>query len=170
MSVTEDDRWGTLLGGYRRPYDPRPALARLRTGDSDAAWKELWNELHHQGDVDTASYAAVPELVASYEVGAVLDWNVYALVGAIELERGRGKNPDLPSWLASRYHDALARLAERAHADLRRTDDPLVTRSALGVIAVAKDLRDHGRILLELDESEVAEFVAGHWGPSRRPQ
>jgi len=56
--------WGELNDGYGAPYDPRPAIAKLRAEPLDqAAWGELWNELHHQGDVGAASYAAVPLLV-----------------------------------------------------------------------------------------------------------
>lgn len=114
----------------------------------------------HQGDVGEASFAAVPELVAFYEARAVPDWNTYALVGTIELERGRGLNPDVPTWLAGRYHGSLIRLAEFAQVDIKDTDDPLIVRSALAIIAVVKGLREHGRILLELDESEIEELIA----------
>jgi len=42
----------------------RAGLQRLAAGmDRDAAWAELWQGLHHQGDVCEASYAAVPHLV-----------------------------------------------------------------------------------------------------------
>ena len=44
-----------LIGGYRIPYDPSPALERLSI-DRDSAMEELWQNLYHQGDVDTASY------------------------------------------------------------------------------------------------------------------
>jgi hypothetical protein len=60
----DDSRWKGLKGGYRIPYDPRPVLRNLEEGkDLSDAWSELWDELHHQGDVDVASYAAVPHLV-----------------------------------------------------------------------------------------------------------
>jgi hypothetical protein len=47
-----DARWRGLKGGYKMPYDPRPALQRLAAGvERGAAWDELWQELFHQGDV-----------------------------------------------------------------------------------------------------------------------
>jgi hypothetical protein len=85
------------------------------------------------------------------------------LVGTIELLRCRGQNPDVPPWLAPRYRAALARLAELARDDLRDSDDPLVIRSALGVVAITKNLREHGTILIEFDDSEVEEIVS-KWG------
>lgn len=50
----DDPRWGELRGAYGRLHDPRPALARLERGESESAWSELWQELHHQGTVDIA--------------------------------------------------------------------------------------------------------------------
>jgi hypothetical protein len=59
-----DPRWKSMEGGYRPHYDPRPALETLsQDPGSAAAWDELLNELHHQGDVGHASYAALPVLV-----------------------------------------------------------------------------------------------------------
>src|SRR5271169_2165056 len=107
-----DARWDGLLGGYRVPYDPRPALRALY--GRDAPWAELWQELHHQGDVGVASYASVPHIVAAYAQFATPDWNAYALVGAIELARVSGTgNPALPEWLSAEYREALQVLASR---------------------------------------------------------
>lgn len=164
MTDLLEERWNTLRGGYRVPYDPRTAIAKIGTSESDAAWAELWDQLHHQGVVDTASYAAVPELVAAYEKRVAPDWNVHALVGTIELQRGRGKNPELPAWLEPTYDQALARIAELASDDLNRTGDLIVARAALGILALAKYLRGYARILLELDESEVEEIIEERWG------
>ncbi|MEG0881483.1 MAG: hypothetical protein RSH52_09485, partial [Janthinobacterium sp.] len=57
----DDPLWTTLEGGYRMPYDVAKALKAMQAGDD--VWHELWEELHHQGDVGVASYAAVPQLV-----------------------------------------------------------------------------------------------------------
>jgi hypothetical protein len=59
-----DSKWSTLAGGYRLPYDPRPAISKLAVNlDVANAWEELWDNLHHQGDVGEASYAAVSAFV-----------------------------------------------------------------------------------------------------------
>lgn len=86
----EDEKWIGLEGGYRGcQYDPRPALTRLRAGD-ESAWTELWNELHHQGDVGLASYAVVPQLVRIHRDRDIPDWQTYALIGTIEVCRQAG--------------------------------------------------------------------------------
>ena len=67
--ILTDPKWEGLEGGYRIPYDPRPVLSKLASGlEVDHAWDELWNELHHQGDVGEASFAAVTALVDLYSI------------------------------------------------------------------------------------------------------
>jgi len=105
MLPLDDPRWNDLQGGYRIPYDPTSALRRLDAGeDQQASWAELWAELH-QGDVGEASYASVPHLVRILERGD-LDWNGYALIATIDIERRSRPNPPIPDWLAPSYHAA----------------------------------------------------------------
>jgi hypothetical protein len=64
MLPLDDPRWRSYKGGYQAPYDASPGLRRLLAdGPDEELWEEFWNELHHQGDVNQASYAAVPWLV-----------------------------------------------------------------------------------------------------------
>ena len=84
MMDFDNPEWLTLLGGYRIPYDPRRALLALeRNENAEAAWKELWDELFHQGDVGEASYAAVPHLVRIHASRGIADWNTYSIVAII---------------------------------------------------------------------------------------
>jgi hypothetical protein len=68
MLLLTDTIWRELQGGYRIPYDASKTLVRMERGES--VWEELWNELHHQGDVGVASYAAIPRSFAFPEPGA----------------------------------------------------------------------------------------------------
>jgi hypothetical protein len=94
MSVDPDFE---LIGGYRVPYDPFPALERIQFSRQEAI-DELWENLYHQGDVGTASYAAVPALVEAGEL---------SLVSAIEVARREEHNPDLPAHSSEEYMAAL---------------------------------------------------------------
>lgn len=122
-----------------RPYDPRPALRKLEQGvDMSAAWDELWRELHHQGDVGEASYAAVSVLVRIHRERG-LDWNTYALVGTIDLARdGLRDNPPIPEWLRSEYDRAITALAEMGLRELPVVTDDASVASILGVVALWK--------------------------------
>jgi len=154
-----EPNWTHMQGGYGVPYDPRPAIERLRQDPLDrGAWDELWNELHHQGDVGEASYAALPLLVDACASGP-RDWNLYALVATIEVERHRAANPPLPQWLAAAYAEALRRVKGLALIDLADTADRLISRSAMAVVALACGDLELGALLAHLDESEIGELL-----------
>ena len=113
MLSLEDKRWQNLEGGYHTSFDPRPLLSDLETKkNAKATWHELWEGLHHQGDVGAASYAAVPHLVRIYRKRGIIDWDTYAIVAVIELARDDGKNPKVPKWLENDYFRAIRELAE----------------------------------------------------------
>jgi hypothetical protein len=159
----DDARWTQLHGGYRVSYDPRPWLAMLEMGrNTSAIWKELWNELHHQGDVGEASYAAVPHLVRIYQERGIIDSNTYAITAVIELARNQGKNPDVPDWLKVGYFEALGSLARTGAAEILQADDPETVRSILSVLAIFKGLRVCGSFLILYSEVELLDMREGH--------
>ncbi len=165
MLEYDDPRWNEMKGGYKTPYDPRSALRNLESGiEVEAAWDELWNELHHQGDVGEASYAAVPHLVRIQKQTHSLDWNLYALVSTIETERHAKSNPVLPYDLEQAYFNALSDLAECGLHDLRAAEDPITVRAVLGAIALAKGAVQLGALISTLDQSEIAEYLDEHLG------
>jgi hypothetical protein len=161
----DDPRWPELNGGYRVPFDPRPLLLKLEAGEDVATvWKELWQELHHQGDVAEASYAAVPHLVRIHRLRGVVDWNTYALVGTIELARDSRANPPIPTWLSEDYTSALQGLADLGRGELRGTEDIETVRSILSILAIAKGARVYGRVIAEFSEDEVLELEKQAFG------
>ena len=161
MTISFDDpRWGQLKGGYRLHYNPVPGLRRLAAeGDVPAVWTEFWNELHHQGDVDEASYAAVPALVDIQERGQALGANFYALCATVEIERHRTRNPPLPAWLSADYKDAWRRLLPLALRDLTKSLDADTSQNALAVVALAKGFLRLGAFLWLAAGDEVSEFL-----------
>jgi hypothetical protein len=159
MLSLDDKRWSDLKGGYRLPFDQRPLLLKLESGtDVDAAWEELWEEVHHQGDVGEASYAAVPHLVRIYRQPGIPDWNTYAIVACIELCRGKRSNPELPKWLEEDYFHAIEDLAVTGVAEFERVKEPEVIRGILIVLAISKSARTYGKLLLEYSEKELLDF------------
>jgi hypothetical protein len=159
MLELNDDRWLNMHGGYRALFDPRPCLAKLESGqETDAAWHELWEELHHQGDVGEASYAAVPHLVRIYRERLTPGWNTYAMVSVIELARTEGANPQLPAWLETGYFQAIQELAEIGVTEVLQVDDSGTVREILAVIAIAKGLRAHGKFLFLYSEDEMLDL------------
>jgi len=159
MISLEDARWSNRTGGYKMPPDPRPLLRRLETEhDTARVWQELWEELHHQGDVGDASYAAVPFLVRIYQQRAVIDWNTYAIVAIIELARTEGENPDVPEWIAEDYFQAIRRLAEIGTKEVMQAEAADDVSAILNVVAIEKGLRTHGKFLVNYSEVEMIDI------------
>jgi len=141
------------------PLDPRPLVSKLEdNGNPEEVWNELWDELHHQGDVGEASYAAVPLLVEMHRKCGVADWNIYAIVSTIELARTEGHNPEMPGWLSDDYSRAIQELSEIGIREIARSSDTESVRAILSVIALAKGLRTHAKFLIEYAEDELQEI------------
>jgi hypothetical protein len=159
MLSFEDNRWPELLGGYRVPLDVRPLLSRLETEqDTTPVWHELWEELHHQGDVGEASYAAVPHIVRIYQKRGIVDWNTYAIVAIIELARTEGNNPNVPKWLEKDYFHAIRELAEIGAEEILQANELKVVRAILSILAIFKGLRTYGKFLINYSEDELLEI------------
>ena len=162
MLSLDNPRWQSLTGGYRCPYDASVALRQLEHGED--VWDELWTELHHQGDVGPASYAAVPHLVRIAVQQRGGDWNTYAIVSTIEIARLHPPNPELPDWLEQSYVQAIQDLAKLALVELESTDDDLLVVSALGLIALARGLKKLGMLIGMTDASEIDEILKERHG------
>ena len=154
-----DKRWAKLMGGYRTAFDPRPALRKLESNvHAKESWHDLWEELHHQGDVGEASYAAVPHIVRIYRQRQGDRWRTFGLVALIELARERGTNPKLPGWLKQDYFQAIQDLAEIGSAEIMSEKNADAVRAILSVIAIAKGARTHARLLFEYSDEEMTDL------------
>ncbi len=159
MLSLDDRRWSELKGGRRTLCDPRPLLAKLEAGqDLKNVWHDLWDELHHQGAVDDASYACVPHLVRIYRQRGLTDWNAYTIVAAIELARAEGNNPKLPTWLKDGYFEAIQDLAETGIKELHGVRSKYDLRGILCILALQKGARTYARFLLEYSEEELLDI------------
>jgi len=156
----DDKRWEGLRGGYKVVYDPRPALRELEAGSPvEPIWDELWEDLHHQGDIGEASYTVVPYLVRHISRSEKPDWNPYGLVAIVEIERHRRSNPPLPAWMVDAYFQAWEELLLVASRDLKVADDPITVRTILGIMALAKGELKLGAFIVDSDPSEIDEFL-----------
>jgi hypothetical protein len=158
-----DPRWKDYDGGYGTPYDASIPLAQLLTaGASKSLWEELWNELHHQGDLGAASYAAVPHLLEFARTQAKLDWNVFALIALIELERPH--NLPVPAELSDGYYQTIESIPRilAEHSDTQWDD--LVTQGASSCIALARGQREFARVYLELSLRQGLEWLKEETG------
>jgi len=64
----------------------------------------------------------------------------------------------MPKWLEADYFSAIQELAKIGAAEVLTANDPEPFRAILGIIAIAKDLRTHGRFLVEFSEDELLDM------------
>ena len=154
--------WHELTGGYKLAFDPRPAMAAIEAGIG--SWAELFEELYHQGDVGTASYAVVPFIARMTAIAGVPDWEPFSLAVDIEQARLSGRNPDMPAWLAQDYEAAWKRLFGTAWRLLPAAEEETLVTSLFAVLAIGKRIPLLARMahLSEKERGEMLEEVG--WG------
>ncbi len=152
--------WKEFEGGYRVHYDASIALKKLEKADSIQAvgdiYKELWDELHHQGDVGLASYYAIPHLIRIAKENKLIDFNVLSLVSVIEIQRHKD-NPALPKDLAPSYKQSIVELAELAALVMKEDWKLDLASSVLSAIAVSKGHIKLANAILNLDSEDVLD-------------
>ena len=158
MLALDDPRWPSLDGGNHAPFDASPWLRALKkTGPTPKVWEALYAGLYHQGDVDQASYAAVPHLLEYLAASETLDELALALVAVVELYRPYNPAP-LPE-LQAAYRDAIDRLPSLIADHRDRAWDVRTTQAAVACIALARGRRRLASVYLDLDVDACAEAL-----------
>lgn len=130
----------------------------------DEPWFSLWSSLCHQGDVYTASYAAVPDLVQIVcETNEAVDFSFFQLPAAIEVARLRGRGPKIPQAYADGYHHAIARLVDAVNLHRNEPWNQSMMLSASAALAIAKGHVDIAEALLNLDGDWIAKINGGEF-------
>ena len=165
MLALDDPRWGQLQHAYGAALDIPVLLRALgsstgpKNGYQDEPWLSLWSSLCHQGDVYTASYAAVPHIVRiAGETGTPVDFSFFQLPVAVEVARKKGHGPEIPAEIADDYHRAIARLGETVSIHQNDPWDQSMLLSAAAAQAIAKGHVDVAEALLNLDEYWIAKI------------
>jgi len=165
MLTLDDPGWRDLQHAYGDAADIPDMLRALasstgpKAGYQDEPWFSLWSSLCHQGDVYTASYAAVPHIVQiAGEAKGPVDFSFFQLPAAIEVARQTGRGPDIPGVLADDYHRAIARLMENVSLHRNEAWDQSMLLSAAAAQAVAQGHVDVAEALLNLDADWIAKI------------
>lgn len=130
-----------------------------KSGYQDEPWFSLWSSLCHQGDVYTASYAAIPHIVQiASEARAPVDFSFFQLPAAVEVARRTGRGPDIPKAYADDYHHAIARLMDNVELHRHEPWDQPMLLSVAAAQAVVKGHIDVAEALLNLDDDWIAKI------------
>jgi hypothetical protein len=120
----------------------------------------LWSALAHQGDVFSASFAAVPHVVeALASAPGRVPATFFHFPGWVEVCR-KVRGTTIPQDLKFAYFAALARLASLAAAAATQPWDDEFTVCALGAIAVVKGNAKIAQAVMELTPPEAERFLA----------
>lgn len=113
MLELDSPRWSELSHAYGSASDIPALLKALPTApvrqkyDAEP-WFSLWSAICHQCDVYSASYAAMPYIVAAAQERQPEDRAEYLLMaGTIESMRHRAVSPSIPSDLQYAYSLAI---------------------------------------------------------------
>lgn len=164
MLELNSPRWSDLRDAYGSAGKIPELLGHLSIFPSDAGssepWFSLWSALAHQGDVYSASFAAVPHVIAAIASSPGRASDVYFHFPAW-VEICRHKNGvDVPDDLAADYFDSLSRIPALVARVEDRQWSTAFTACALSATAAAKGQHELAEALLELTSSDtVGEFL-----------
>ena len=163
MIDLNNEIWQRAEGGYKVEYDASIPLRRLEETNEPSViagiFDELWNELHHQGDVGLASYLAVPQIVRIGITKNLFNWDVVGLCAVIELQRHLGDNPPLPAEYIDYYKAGLTDLRLFVLANIDKDLDEDAFRTALSALAACKGSIRLAKAIMELDDDILNEFL-----------
>lgn len=146
------------------PYNASRPLKRLQTSVSraevDEILDELWENLHHQGDVGLASYLSVPFLVEACISKLDLSWKFIGLVVLIENCRIKGGNPDLESRFDDQYFGSIVKFERYLLQNFKNISDPEAIQSSLALFATVNGLTGLGRIIEFFDQDTIDDFIS----------
>lgn len=163
MLSLDSHRWSELRHAYGAAGDT-PALLRqlssLPTSAGDAEpWFSLWSSLAHQGDVYSASFAAVPHVVAALAAApGKADFSYFQFPAWVEVCR-RLKCVPIPEDLEPAYTAALARLPRLVAEAASEPWSPEMLSCALAAIAAAKGAATVAEAVLELSPEVAGQFL-----------
>lgn len=167
MLPLNDDKWKKLEGGYKTPYDASIPLKKLKQAKNkeeiNLVFTELWNELHHQGDVGLVSYYSVPHLINIIQDKKLYDFNAIGLVTTIEIQRHKD-NPKLPQELEEEYlHSIQIKLPELIKQIIAYKWDETLTAIILAALAASKGHIEMADAILKMEDPDLLqEFLENY--------
>ena len=169
LSLDDTERWSELQHAYGPASDTPSLLRQLATfppsNDTDEPWLSLWSSLAHQGDVHSASFAAVPHVIRTLATDpARADAAFFHFPAWVEICRQKSAVP-IPDDLREPYFAALGHLPRLVGETAMREWDGDFLRCVLAAIAAAKGHGAVAEAALELQAEVATEFL--DWFSSR---
>lgn len=150
-------RWDELRHAYGNASDVPDLLRQLETAPpkenyQSEPWYSIWSSLCHQGDVFTATYAAIPHMVAIAKTKDARERLDYLhFVGYAEACRHHKRAPSLPPELKADYEAALRGAVEFFIGALKQEWGEEQTKVLLGGLASVRGYPRLGQAIIDLD-------------------
>jgi hypothetical protein len=163
MLSLDSPRWAQFDHAYGTAADIPPLLRDLQSlptsGGDKEPWFSLWSALAHQGDVFSASFAAVPHVIRAFSIAPERASHDFVGFPAwVEICRQRKKTA-IPADLSDAYFAALKQLPALIAAAATRDWDEDFLVSSLSAIAAAKGYAGVAEAVLELTPAVAEEFL-----------
>jgi len=163
MLSLNDSRWSELEHAYGNASDIPRLLKQLSTLPSASGeaepWFSLWSALAHQGDVYSASFAAVPHVIAALATDPIrADSTYFQFPAWIECCRVK-KDVPIPKDLIAGYQEALSQIPQLVADASKRSWDESFLQCALGAIAAAKGQAAVAETAMELNPETAGKFL-----------
>ncbi len=160
MLDLEDKKWKFLKGGYRTWYDASVLLKELEALPDEYRVKEImeefWQELHHQGDVDLASYFSLPHLIRIGIKNKIKGYDIPALVATIEIQR-HSNNPSIPPEYLADYQREIKDITQLINQNQEKEWSRAYATSATAAIAAVNGQIELAKIIIEMNDTDLAE-------------
>ena len=163
LSLDDTLRWSNLQHAYGSASDVPGLLRQLvalpASSGTDEPWFSLWSSLAHQGDVYSASFAAVPHVVRALSTApARADSSFFHFPAWVEICRQKTAVP-VPENLRHAYFAAFTHLPSLVATAADREWDGSFLACALSVVAAAKGYCTVAEAVQELTPDVAAEFI-----------
>ena len=165
MLSLESARWSELEHAYGSASDIPRLLHQLRDlpssiGESEP-WFSLWSALAHQGDVYSASFAAVPYVVdALVSAPAKADAAFFHFPAWVEICRVK-QEAQIPTDLAIAYFAALQRLPALVAEATPGRNEPDFVACATAAVAAAMGQHAMAEVILQMSSPGLALEILG---------
>ncbi|MBV1775050.1 hypothetical protein KSF73_04905 [Burkholderiaceae bacterium DAT-1] len=155
--------WSELHHAYGSAENIPELLRQLshapESSNDQEPWFSLWSALAHQGDVFTASFAAVPHVVAAIIANPLkVDFAYFQFPAWVEICRVKNQTV-IPDTLSAAYFDALSSMPALVAAASGREWDDAFMASVLAAIAVSKGRIEMAEALLEMTPEVAGTFL-----------
>ena len=163
MLSLDDPRWSELQHAYGEAGDIPALLRQLAyipsSQDNNEPWFSIWSALAHQGDVYSASFAAVPHVIEALASAPLrADFTYFQFPAWVEVCRVK-KGISVPEDLAPAYFDSLSHLPTLVAAAASRPWDEGFLCCALSALAAAKGQPSVAEAVLELTPDVAGDFM-----------